>query len=273
MDLSQIQLIATDMDGTLLNSQDQVSARFYDVYHALKAQGVTFVAASGRQYYSLAHKLNSIKKDLYFIAENGALLMHQDKELGVIEIKKEKYLELLQQIQKIEGSQLIVCGRKTAYLNDHGPEFLELFSEFYERYKIIEDLTQIDDQILKLAICNINGTETHVYPQLQNLEGELKVKVSGKIWLDLSHSQANKGNALQKLQKLLNITAEQTMVFGDYNNDLEMMEAATYSFAMKNAHPNILKAANYSTESNDNYGVERILEKVLEAKLTTQAAI
>ena len=56
------------------------------------------------------------------------------------------------------------------------------------------------------------------------------------------------------------------MVFGDYNNDLEMMEQATYSFAMQNAHPNIKAVANYTTKSNDENGVEYMLRKMIEAK-------
>ena len=53
------------------------------------------------------------------------------------------------------------------------------------------------------------------------------------------------------------------MVFGDYNNDLEMLQLADFSFAMANAHPNVKKTANYSTKSNDELGVESILEKVI----------
>ena len=53
------------------------------------------------------------------------------------------------------------------------------------------------------------------------------------------------------------------MVFGDYNNDLEMLGKAKYSFAMENAHANVLEAASYKTTSNDNYGVENILKKML----------
>ena len=56
------------------------------------------------------------------------------------------------------------------------------------------------------------------------------------------------------------------MVFGDYNNDLEMIEQADYSFAMQNAHPNVTKAARYSTKSNNENGVEHILEQLIEAK-------
>ena len=60
-----------------------------------------------------------------------------------------------------------------------------------------------------------------------------------------------------------NIQPHELLVFGDYNNDLEMLALADYSFAMENAHPNVLKAANYTTRSNDDFGVELILEKLV----------
>ena len=53
------------------------------------------------------------------------------------------------------------------------------------------------------------------------------------------------------------------MVFGDYLNDIEMMKEADFSFAMKNAHKDITELADFSTESNDNFGVERVLEKLI----------
>ena len=89
------------------------------------------------------------------------------------------------------------------------------------------------------------------------------VKVSGENWLDLSHNDANKGFALTQIQNNYRISREETLVFGDYNNDLEMLERATYSFAMANAHPNVLSAARYTTLSNNEKGVERILEQLL----------
>ena len=72
------------------------------------------------------------------------------------------------------------------------------------------------------------------------------------------------GFALQHVQERFGIKPNETMVFGDYNNDLEMLAMVDFSFAMKNAHPNVLEVANYTTTSNDDFGVERILEKLLE---------
>ena len=71
---------------------------------------------------------------------------------------------------------------------------------------------------------------------------------------------------MQLVQQKLGISKEETMVFGDFNNDLEMLACADYSFAMENAHPNVKKIANYSTKSNDEFGVEFVLEQLLKAK-------
>ncbi len=267
MDLSKIKLVSTDMDGTLLNSKGEVSRHFFELFEELQELGVTFVAASGRQYYSIIDKLKPIKDDIYVIAENGALTMQRDKELQTTVIDRETYLELLDITRDLTGSQVILCGRKKGYIEDYGQDFVNMFTEYYDRYEIVEDLSKVtDDLYLKIAICNQKGSEKYLYPALKHLEDRLKVKVSGEIWLDLSHNLANKGYALQQLQESNGISPEETMVFGDYNNDLEMMTRARYSFAMENAHPNVKAVANYSTKSNNENGVEFMLKKMIEAK-------
>jgi len=266
MDLSQIKLVATDMDGTLLNSRGEGSQSFFYLFDELRALGVTFVAASGRQYYSIIHKLQAIKNDMIVIAENGALTMHKDQELQTTEIDRTTYLKLLDITKDLKDSQVILCGRKNAYLQEPIKEFSSMLDQFFGRYQIVDDLSQVDDQYLKIAIYNHHGAEKHLYPALKHLEDQLKVKVSGEVWLDLSHSNANKGYALRNLQQNLNISPTETMVFGDYNNDLEMMGQAKYSFAMQNAHPAIKAVANYSTKTNNENGVEYILKKMIEAK-------
>ena len=68
------------------------------------------------------------------------------------------------------------------------------------------------------------------------------------------------------LQSKHGISADETMVFGDFNNDLEMLQEAFFSYAMDNAHDNVKKVARFSTKSNDEQGVESILEELLIAK-------
>ena len=88
-----------------------------------------------------------------------------------------------------------------------------------------------------------------------------QVAIAARIFIDITAFDANKGNAIRGIQKELNITPEETLVFGDYLNDLEMMSVAKHSYAMKNAHPEVKEASNFITSHDNNeYGVLRTLK-------------
>ena len=263
MDLSQVKMVVTDMDGTLLNSKHEVSDRFFELFEELKSRNIIFVAASGRQYNSILDKLQSIKEDIVFVAENGGYVLHKDKELLATTLPKNKRRIVLDVLGQVKNIHPVLCGKQKAYLTGDSNAFSDLLKQYYSSFEIVDDLTAVDTEILKIAVYHFESSEQFIYPAVKHLEGDLKVKVSGANWVDISSPNANKGYALDLIQKKYNITPEETMVFGDYNNDLEMLALAEYSFAMENAHPNVKKVANYLTASNDNLGVERVLEKLL----------
>lgn len=254
------------MDGTLLNSKHEVSEKFFYQFKKLKENNILFVAASGRQYHSIIDKLHTIKDDILVIAENGAIAKDKDRELLQTGLDRKTTLELLKLISTIDNVYPVLCGKKKAYISSNSKEFAIKFKEYYAEYELLENLHDYEDDILKIAIYHFKSSETFIYPKVKHLESNLKVKISGENWLDLSHNNAHKGHALKKLQDMFNISSEETMVFGDFNNDLEMLALADFSFAMKNAHPNVTKAANYATKSNDEYGVETILDLLLKTK-------
>tara|TARA_R110002020_G_scaffold3268_1_gene14845 strand:+ start:130 stop:951 length:822 start_codon:yes stop_codon:yes gene_type:complete len=267
MDLSQVKLVVSDMDGTLLNDKGVVSDLFFEQFEQLKKHDVKFVAASGRQYYSMIHKLEPIKDEITIIAENGGMTVIAEEVTDTCTIDTNTVHDLIRDMRKIEDAHIVLCGKKQAYVESKHQEFLNIFDEYYFRYNLVDDLTEIeDDDFFKIAVYSFGGSEKTTYPAVKHLEDRIKAKVSGENWLDLSHLHTDKGRALKIIQSKLNISKEETMVFGDYNNDIEMLELAHFSYAMQNAHPNIIKAANYSTKTNNENGVEYILEKLIEAK-------
>ncbi|HBU76759.1 MAG TPA: Cof-type HAD-IIB family hydrolase [Muricauda sp.] len=263
MDLSQIKMVVTDMDGTLLNSKHEVSSRFFEIYEELKKKNIAFVAASGRQYHSMVDKLDSIKNEILVIAENGALIRKQEKTLLTTTINQSEVHRILDTVRPLENVHPVLCSQNTAYVGGDSNEFLDMLREYYSEFQIVEDQKQVVDDVLKIAIYHFENSEEHIYPHVKHLEGDLKVKVSGTNWVDISDLNAHKGYALKKVMDEFQIASNEIMVFGDYNNDLEMLELSDFSFAMANAHPNVLKMAKFRTDSNDNFGVERILEKLL----------
>ncbi|MEX0288984.1 MAG: HAD family hydrolase [Flavobacteriaceae bacterium] len=266
MDLSGIKLVVTDMDGTLLNSDHEVSDRFFELFSQLKAHDILFAAASGRQYNSIVDKLSPIKKDIIVIAENGGFAMDNQLELVSTPLDPLIKNDILNTVEALQEVHPVLCTKHKAYLGRDSHFFLEKLKEYYTEFETLEDLKSFEGEVMKIAVYHHESSEAYIYPGVKHFEKDLKVKVSGENWVDLSHKDAHKGFALQIIQQQYQITPEETMVFGDYNNDLEMMALADFSFAMANAHPNILSAARYSTASNNDFGVEQILEKLVASR-------
>jgi len=265
MDLSKVKMVVTDMDGTLLNSKHEVSDRFFELYEGLKEKGILFIAASGRQHNSIVDKLQPIKNEIIVIAENGGFAMQNGIELLSTPLPNSSKNKILNILDNVENIHPVLCSKDNAYLTNVSQKFVDKLKEYYTEYTLLENLKNHEGEVIKIAIYHFESSEKYIYPSVKHLEGDLKVKVSGENWVDISSPNANKGYALELIQKKYNITPEETLVFGDYNNDLEMLALADFSFAMENAHPNVKEVANYSTSSNDDFGVERILEKLLNA--------
>jgi len=267
MDLSKVKLVVMDMDGTLLNSKSEVSDRFFSLYQKLTKHKIHFVAASGRQYHSIIDKLAIIKDGITIIAENGAFVAQKDQELLKINLPLEKVRKLIPVLRNIDNIYFTLCGKKSAYIETSDHKFIAILKEYYSEYKFVSDLTKVkEDDFFKIAVYHFESSEKYIYPAVKHFEKIMQVKVSGQHWVDLSQPNANKGNALKLVQHKLGISVDETMVFGDYNNDLEMLRLAHFSYAMGNAHPNVKKEARFATKSNDEAGVEAILELLLKAK-------
>ena len=262
-----IKLIASDMDGTLLNDKDEIHEEFYQVFQELKKQNIIFAAASGRQYYNLAKRFEKIKDDMMFIAENGTFVVYKGEELLLNALDKETAIELIKIGRDIKESYVVLCGKKSAYIESKDERLIKEVEKYYEEYKIVNDLTKVEDDILKVTICDFIGSEENSYTYYNDYKEKLQVSVSGQIWLDITDKGVNKGLAINKLQELLNIKHEETMVFGDYLNDLEMMESAYHSYAMENAHDDLKKVARFRAKKNTENGVVEKIKEVLNLSL------
>ena len=199
-------------------------------------------------------------------AENGAYVKRNDEEIFINAFSKKDIKELLSICENIEGAHVVLCGKQKAYFLKVSDQFETTVSEYYSEYQILENFETLpNDDFLKIAICHYGGSEANLYPNLKHIENQWQLKVSGKLWLDIALPANHKGNAIAEIQKEYGISPNETMVFGDYHNDLEMMKKAKYSFAMENAHPDVKETANYSTKSNDDLGVENVLGQLLES--------
>ncbi len=265
MSEQKIKFIAADMDGTLLDEQGQLDPSFFALYEELKDQGIQFAAASGRQYYSLIHTFEPIKDEMLFIAENGTLVMHRGEELYSCTIEQDSISQIIQTVRQIPHAHVVLCGKNSAYIETQDPQALEEIHKYYNRCESVADLLDVKDEFIKVAICHFGGTAEFVYPTVNELFGEThKVVVSGKIWLDVMNAEASKGAAIERLQNELRFTYHETMTFGDYFNDLEMLQASFHSYAVENAHEGVKKIARFRAPSNQDKGVFSVIRNYLE---------
>lgn len=262
-----IKLVVTDLDGSLLNDQKELPANFWEIERKLSAAGIKLAIASGRPHHNLVNLFAPVKDDVYFLSDNGSYVTYRGKELLVSPLDHSAVKTFVELSRPLENIYPVLCGKEKAYMEDNDQDLLKLALQYYQDYEIVDDLTKVEEVILKVSLCDLIDAETNSYPLYKQFENDYKVAVAGERWLDFTAFDANKGVAVKLLQEQLNILPEETMVFGDYLNDLDMMHAAKYSYAMKNAHPGIIEAANFVTElDNNENGVLATIENFLELR-------
>jgi Cof subfamily protein (haloacid dehalogenase superfamily) len=247
-----IKLIVTDLDGTLLNDNHDVPERFWGIAERLFKKGIKLGIATGRPHFSITENFGSIMNHLYAISDNGSLIIHDKTELLSKPLPPHEIEALVIAARSVSNAWPILCGKDIWYLEDSDSMLIEKILIYHKNFKIVDDLTKVDDDILKMSVCDIMGAEQNSYPYFKQFENRLKIAVGGAIWLDITCTDANKGEAVQVLQQLNGIKPDETLVFGDFMNDYEMMKAATFSYAMKNAYPKIIEVANFVTEKDNN---------------------
>lgn len=258
-----IKLIVTDLDGTLLDDNKNINPSFWEVQKQLAAQGVLFAIASGRQFYNLEDTFSALRNELLFLAENGTFVRYQNREILVNELDKPSATTFIRIARSINNAFPVLCGKESAYIEDRYEPFVSDVSRFFKRYQIVDDLTAVNDTVLKVSIFDFNDSATNTYPHYLSYVNDYNIAVSGPMWVDITSKTASKGAALEHIQQQLGISFDETMVFGDFLNDLEMMKAARYSFAMKNAHPDIIRASNAVTQFDNNHnGVVETIRQV-----------
>ena len=135
-----VKLIAADMDGTLLDSNKNLSPHIFDLVKKLKEKDVKFAIASGRQYFNLINNFQEIKDELIYISDNGSIVYDKAKSIYVDEINKEEVIKVLQDVRKIKNIYPILCGVKSAYVENDNEIFLENARMYYAKLEIVDDL-------------------------------------------------------------------------------------------------------------------------------------
>lgn len=244
-----IKLIASDLDGTLLqNGAQSLPPEVIPFIEKLAEEhNILFVAASGRQYPNLVRLFGSASKHMAFICENGSLVFYRDKLLAGHPMERETALAISHDILSLPGCELQISGEKTCYLIPKTPRFLDrMVNHVKNDIKVLATPEEHPEPYYKISVFEESGiAEGHGPELLERHKDKAQCTISGKAWLDCVAPDVNKGVALQELISFLGISSDECVAFGDNYNDLEMLSAVKYGYVMENAANEIKSKFNY----------------------------
>ena len=258
-----IKLIASDLDGTLvLNGAQKLPEDIFPLIRRLKEMGILFAAASGRQYNNMKRLFAPVVSDMAFICENGAVAFWKDELLYENFFDRNLMMDILKAVEERKDTEFTCSTKDYHYIMPKTEEFRKLLqNEVKVDCKIISSADEITEPCVKMAVYDKEGvTDEALEYWKERFSDRCRVVTSGFAWIDFIPFGTNKANGVKKFQEMLRISPEECVVFGDEYNDIEMLQAVKYSFAMSHSKAGVRAEAHYETDR-----VQPVLEKLIAA--------
>ena len=260
--MKNIQLIASDIDGTLLlNGSQAIDPEIFNLIHKLHQKGILFMAASGREYTNLRNLFSPVADDIAYLCLNGCLTFYKGECISKEVMDAELARKLITTIQNDSDAEVLVSGEKTCYIAPKNQSYYEHLTNTVKNHiTIVDDLLNIPEPYTKISAYFKDGANKHYQHYADMFDIDITVQIGGKCWLDCTPKDVNKSTGFLKLLAHLNISAENTVMFGDNDNDKQILQACGHPISMKTAVPSIYKL--FPTHVNTvNEGILTILDK------------
>ena len=285
-----IKLIASDMDGTLLNHNHKIPKENVKLINFAKNQGIEFVVATGRAYYEALPALNEENINCDVISFNGGVVY--DKNGNIISITpmlpKDLYytIEILKSFdisyQLYTKNTIYTTSIETdinAYIdlirsNGYEPDVEHLRAEAQQKLEVgyiteVENievyLNEKENPPIKIIAISNDISKLENAAKLLSENTSISVTSSGANNIEIMHKNATKGKALKEIAKIYGINLENAVAIGDNLNDQAMLDIVGYSVAMKNGNIKLKEQAKYVTEkTNSEGGVADTIFKLIE---------
>lgn len=260
-----IKMVATDIDGTILKLNAVFNPAVIECIHKLDKSGIKVVLITGRMHKSAKKIADELGLQTPIVSYQGAMVKDNSPQANVL---YERYIP-------VETAKKIFAWANernlhiNLYLNDD--VYVESDDEAIKKYAdhqhIPYNVTPFDklnlDKINKILLIDYNDAEkiTRVTKELQADFPDLFIVKSTNFFCEICHKEATKGDGLRCVQKYFNISKEETLTIGDHNNDIDLLNAGGTKVAMGNATEELKEVADYVTDTIDNDGFVKAIEK------------
>ena len=287
-----IKLIASDMDGTLLNSDHKIPKENIELIKFAQKNGIQFVVATGRAYYEALPALNNENIKCDVISFNGGIIY--DKNGNIINITPMKLKDLYYTIEILKSLEISyqLYTKNTIYTNSietditayidliraNGEEPNEQHLRQEARNRLaLGHITEVDNIELYLnqennpaiKVIGISNDLEKLKHATELLSGNDNISVtsSGANNVEIMDKKATKGEALKIVADIHDINLRNAIAIGDNLNDQAMLDIVEYSIAMKNGNKELQKTSKFITEkTNSEGGVADSVMKLLKEK-------
>jgi Cof subfamily protein (haloacid dehalogenase superfamily) len=284
-----IKLIASDMDGTLLNRNHKIDKETVAAINKAEEAGIVFAISTGREYDTVESLLKENNIVCQCVLMNGA--EYRDEEGNILEkinIEKKAATEIISILHKEKVSARIFTG-KGIYTTDtreealkemvyrtlsFNPEFTQKeaieiakVQPYFTQLNYISDLDEFLGSNVEIRKFVAFHSDTELINKMKRIIGKIDgiaVSSSFKDNIEITHFTAQKGIILSKVAEKMGFKKDEVLVLGDSFNDYSMFTEFPESVAMGNAIPEIKEIAKYITDTNENLGVAKAINKVLE---------
>ena len=273
--MMEIKVIATDMDGTLLDPRGQLDLpRLEKILDKLDHRGVRFVIATGNEVHRMRQLLGHLAEIVVLVVANGARIF-ENNELIQAQTWDDAMVE--RALAHFKGrecqDQFVVTAMNGGFVKK-GTVFTELdkfmtpemIEKLYQRMNFVDEFdSNLFGGVLKMSMVVGEERSDSVLQEINDLfDGHVRAVSSGYGCIDILQDGIHKAWGLEELLKRWNLKPEQIMAFGDSENDIEMLELAGISYAMENAEEAVKRVATKVAPANSQAGVYKVLENWLE---------
>ncbi len=270
-----IRIVAFDLDNTLLDSEKNVSVRDLNALEECAKRGIYTVPCTGRTALGIPEAVRSVPGIRYAITVNGGTiedlcentvldrhLLDKETALEVIDLVKDRHVMYDAYINGIGISEDRFYNHLDEYISNEPIRKLVKKTRRVEP-DIIDYVRQWDGQIEKVNMFFPDLDEREEIRRELNKRSDIIVTTSLYNNLEINAPGATKGAALLRLASILGVDPEQTMAFGDGENDLSLIRAAGFGVVMANGKEELKAIADHVTGSNDESGVAQAIEQFI----------
>jgi Cof subfamily protein (haloacid dehalogenase superfamily) len=257
-----------DLDGTLLNSNHEISHENSEVLQALHKQGHSIIFNTGRAFEDVIKYEEIRKLETPIISINGTVLYSKTREvLYEASLPIDIYKKLLPILKEI-GVWIMVYTNQGGFpcrnpeIQDKSPEEIERIFHHYDYDQILE---KDDLKIYKVMAVSRKDQLEKIDQAKRAIEGKFDVSMASSHPnnVEFTSIEADKGAALIRYQKMMNLEFDEIFAFGDGGNDLAQFNVATTSIAMGNAPHPVQQQADIITKTNDENGFAYAVQSLL----------